>query len=24
MREEIEKFDINPEDCNYELSEDTN
>jgi hypothetical protein len=24
LREEIDKFDINPEDCNYELPEDTN
>jgi hypothetical protein len=24
LREEIQKFDIKPEDCNYELSDDTN
>ena len=24
LREEIEKFNIKPEDCNYELSDDTN
>jgi len=24
LKEEIEKFDINPKDCNYELPDDTN
>ena len=24
LREEIQKFNINPDDCNYELPEDTN